>query len=344
MFKNKSLQFDSVNELLCTFSQILGDHLRAVVYLISDGIVPSNIGRGYVVRRLIRRAIRTGRLLGIEGDGQGNLEGAFLPVLAKKVIELSAHVDAEVKDRASRILEELKREELRFVQTLERGERLLEQMLADALVSAQENKTKPCLPGKDAFLLYDTYGFPIEITNEVAQERGISIDMNGFDIEMENQRRQSQAAHNVVKLEVGNSADIAGNISDTEFLGYETLSARAVVESLLLNGKPVIQVSEGSEVEVLLNRTPFYAESGGQIGDHGFLFIADVENQQQKVAVEIKDVQKTFGNIFVHKGIIREGVLEVGKEVEATVDPKLRQRAKVLAFTPEPLPPRYESL
>lgn len=308
--------------------------MRAIVYLISDGVVPSNIGRGYVVRRLIRRAIRTGRLVGIHGDGRGNLEGAFLPEIAEKVIELCTHLDVDVKARAPRIREELKREELRFVQTLERGEKLLDQMLADALSSAQENKTVPCLSGKDAFLLYDTYGFPVEITTEVAEEYGVSVDMAGFDVEMEKQRRQSQAAHNTVKLEVENSADLTEQVPDTEFLGHETLSARAVVESLLVNGKSVIQVAEGSDVEVLLNRTPFYAESGGQIGDNGYLYVTEGDSRQTAV-IEIKDVQKSLGNIFVHKGVIKEGVLEVGKEVEAAVDANLRQRAKVLSDTPK---------
>ncbi|XP_057966374.1 alanine--tRNA ligase, chloroplastic/mitochondrial isoform X2 [Malania oleifera] len=316
------------DDLTKTKLKIIGDHLRAIVYLISDGVVPSNVGRGYVVRRLIRRAVRTGRLLGIKGDGRGNLEGAFLPSIAEKVIELSTHIDSDVKARTSHILEELKREELRFVQTLERGEKLLDQMLTDALLNVHENGTVPCLSGKDAFLLYDTYGFPVEITTEVAEERGVRIDMNGFDIEMDNQRRQSQAAHNAIKLSVENSTDLTESIPDTEFLGYDTLFARAIVEGLLVNGNPVARVSEGSNVEVLLNRTPFYAESGGQIGDHGFLYVSEAANQQ-KTVVEIKDVQKSLGNIFVHKGTIREGIIEVGKEVVAAVDEKLRQRAKV---------------
>lgn len=301
--------------------------MRAIVYLISDGVFPSNIGRGYVVRRLIRRAVRTGRLLGIKGDGMGDLEGAFLPVLAEEVINLSTNIDPDVKTRASRILEELKREELRFVLTLERGEKLLEQMLADALSIAQANGTLPCLSGKDAFLLYDTYGFPVEITKEVADERGVSIDMNSFEVEMENQRRQSQAAHNTVKLAVEDGAELTENIPDTEFLGYDALSTKAVVEGLLVNGKPIMQVSEGNEVEVLLNRTPFYAESGGQIGDHGFLYVT--EAGKKEAIVEVKDVQKSLGNIFVHKGTVVEGVINVGKEVEAAVDANLRQRAKV---------------
>lgn len=303
--------------------------MRAVVYLISDGVNPSNIGRGYVVRRLIRRVVRTGRLLGVKGDGMGDIQGAFLPLLAKKVIELSTNIDADVKTRSSRIFEELKREELRFVLTLERGEKLLEQMLADALLNSQGTETAPCLSGKDAFILYDTYGFPVEITKEVAEERGISIDMNSFDIEMEKQRQLSQAAHDTVKLAVENGANLAEDIPDTEFLGYNTLHSKAVVEGLLVNGSPVAQVSKGSEVEILLNRTPFYAESGGQIGDNGFLYMTEAENEQ-KAIVEIKDVQKSMGNIFVHKGTITEGTIEVGQEVEAAVDANLRQRAKVL--------------
>ncbi|KAM7259147.1 hypothetical protein ACFE04_014888 [Oxalis oulophora] len=309
--------------------KVIGDHIRAIVFLISDGVVPSNIGRGYVVRRLIRRAVRIGRLLGVKRDVRGNHEGTFLPNIAEKAIELSSNIDPDVKTRSARILEEVKREELRFVQTLERGEKLLEQMLEDAKSSAnEENGAVACLSGKDAFLLYDTYGFPVEITTEVATERGVTIDMKGFDIEMENQRRQSQAAHNVVKLEVEDGSNLSQNVPDTEFVGYDTLNARAVVESLLVNGKLVLQVSEGNDVEILLNRTPFYAESGGQVADHGYLSVAEAENKQIAV-VEIKDVRKSLGNKFIHKGTIRKGVLEIGAQVEATVDSKLRQRAKV---------------
>lgn len=307
--------------------------MRAVVYLISDGVIPSNIGRGYVVRRLIRRVVRTGRLLGIKGDDHGNPEGAFLPVLAEKVIELSTNIDPDVKSRKTAILEELKREELRFVQTLERGEKLLNQFLSDALLkSGGNNGNKPSLSGKDVFLLYDTYGFPVEITAEVAEEQGVTIDMEGFDIEMENQRRQSQAAHSVVKLSIGNDMEIARSIPDTEFLGYDSLSASATVKGILVNGNPVTHVSEGTDVEILLDRTPFYAESGGQVGDNGFLYFLGDEDGRRKTIVEIKDVQKSLGNIFVHKGAIKEGSLEVGLDIDAAVDAKLRQRAKVWLF------------
>ncbi|XP_028549728.1 alanine--tRNA ligase, chloroplastic/mitochondrial isoform X1 [Dendrobium catenatum] len=309
--------------------KIIGDHMRAVVYLISDGVVPSNVGRGYVVRRLIRRVVRTGKLLGIKGDVEGNIEGAFLPLLARTVIELCTNIDPDVKTRMPRILEELKREEIRFLQTLERGEKLLDQFLENALSSGGTNGDGPLLSGKDVFLLYDTYGFPVEITAEVAEERGVNIDLEGFELEMENQRRQSQAAHNVVKLTVANETELSESIPDTEFLGYSTLFASAVVKGLLVNGNPVAQVSEGFDVEIVLNRTPFYAESGGQIGDNGFLYCSRDAVARKKTVVEIKDVQKAPGGIFVHKGTIKEGTVEIGSVVDAAVDANLRKRARV---------------
>ncbi|KAJ3700649.1 hypothetical protein LUZ61_004354 [Rhynchospora tenuis] len=319
-----SISYAEADDSTKTNLKVIGDHMRAVVYLISDGVMPSNIGRGYVVRRLIRRVVRTGRLIGITGDGQGNPDGAFTPILAETVVSLSIEIDPDVSLRKNAIVEELRREELRFVQTLERGEKLLDLFLADALT-----QEKPCLSGKDAFLLYDTYGFPVEITAEIADERGVIVDMKEFEVEMENQRKQSQAAHNVVKLSVGSDMEIAEGIPDTEFLGYDSLSARAVVKGIVVNGDPVEHVSEGSEVEVLLDRTPFYAESGGQVGDNGLLYSLGDGNGKPKTVVEIKDVQKSLGNIFVHKGMVKEGSLEVGREIDAAVDAKLRQRAKV---------------
>lgn len=322
------VSYAKADDAVKTNLKIIGDHMRAVVYLISDGVLPSNIGRGYVVRRLIRRVVRTGRLIGIRGDGHGNPEGAFLPALAEVVISLSTQIDPDVESRRKSIIGELQREELRFVQTLGRGEKLLDELLDEALLSAGNNGNKPSLSGKDVFLLYDTYGFPVEITAEIAGERGVTVDMKGFDIEMENQRKQSQAAHNVVKLSVGNETEIVKSIPDTEFLGYDSLSATAVVRGLLVNGNPVNEVSEGSEVEILLDRTPFYAESGGQVGDNGFLYVNGGADRKQTAVIEINDVQKSIGNIFVHKGTIKQGSIEVGKEIDASVDAKLRQGAK----------------
>ncbi|KAJ9550321.1 hypothetical protein OSB04_014366 [Centaurea solstitialis] len=308
--------------------KVIGDHMRAIVYLISDGVFPSNIGRGYVVRRLIRRAVRTRKLLGITGDEKGNFEGAILPIFAEKVIDMSSEIDPDVKARKARILEEVKREELRFVVTLDRGDKLLVEMLAEAKEVAKINKTAARLSGKNAFLLYDTYGFPVEITMEDAHKEKVSIDMSEFDAEMEIQRRQSQAAHNTINLTVENGSELTENMPDTEFLGYDTLYSRAVIKGLLLSGNSVAEVSEGSEVDILLDRTPFYAESGGQIGDRGLLRVTETESGKTAV-VEIADVQKSLGNIFVHKGMIKEGSIAIGREVEAAVDAKLRQRAKV---------------
>lgn len=317
-----SITYMEADDTTKTNLKIIGDHMRAVVYLISDGVMPSNVGRGYIVRRLIRRIVRTGRLLGIKTDQKEHQEGAFIPILAKTVIEISFHIDPDVKTKTSHILEELKREELKFVQTLERGEKLLDQFISEALLTGNRNGNKPCLSGKDVFLLYDTYGFPVEITQEVADEHGVLLDMKEFNLEMENQRRQSQAAHNVVKLFVENDDDFSDSISDTEFLGYDSLSASAVIKGLILNGGSATEVGEGNDVEILLDRTPFYAESGGQIGDNGILYAPTG-------IVEVKDVKKSHGNVFVHKGTIKEGTIKIGSEVDAAVDEKLRQRAKV---------------
>uniref|UniRef100_A0A453R8Z2 Alanine--tRNA ligase n=1 Tax=Aegilops tauschii subsp. strangulata TaxID=200361 RepID=A0A453R8Z2_AEGTS len=253
------VSYSKADNAMRTNLKVIGDHMRAVVYLISDGVIPSNIGRGYVVRRLIRRVVRTGRLIGMRGDGHENSEGAFLPSLAETVISLSSEIDPDVESRRKSILGELQREELRFVQTLGRGEKLLDELLDEAL---------------------------------------------------------------------GNETEIIKSIPDTEFLGYESLFATAVVKGILINGNPVENVSEGTDVEILLDRTPFYAESGGQVGDNGFLYVYGEEGGKQNAVIEIKDVQKSLGNIFVHKGTIKQGSVEVGKKIDAAVDGKLRQGAK----------------
>eukprot|EP01018_Ginkgo_biloba_P015486 Gb_36215 [translate_table: standard] len=325
------VKYAEADERTQSHLKVIGDHMRAIVYLISDGVTPSNIGRGYVVRRLIRRVVRTGRLIGIRGDGRGNVEGAFLPIVAEAVMDLSTNIDPDVKASSGRILEELHREELRFVQTLERGEKLLDQLLREALASADDNgNCKPCLSGKDAFVLYDTYGFPLEITMEVADEQGVSIDLKGFEVEMEAQRRQSQAAHNVVKLSVGSTvSELSNTVSETEFLGYNTLQSSATIMGLLVNGVPVRETSMGDEVEIILDRTPFYAESGGQIGDRGFLSVQSIGDNASQSIIEITDVQKSRGSLFIHRGLVKEGKIRVGIEVDAAVNAILRQGAKV---------------
>lgn len=292
------------------------------MYLISDGVYPSNIGRGYIVRRLIRRVVRMGRLLGIRGDGRGNPEGAFLPTIAEVAVAMSGDVDPNVQQQKSKIYNELKREELRFVQTLEKGEKLLEELLTEAL----EKNDKPCLNGKDIFKLYDTFGFPVEITEEVASERGVAIDLAGFETEMGVQRKQSQAAHNVIKLAVGGAAqEMLAKIPETEFLGYDELSSSSSVLAILANGESLGEATVGEEVEIVLDRTPFYAESGGQIGDHGYLRIFGGDSE---AVVKVKDVVKEAGR-FRHIGVVEDGTVRVGLGVDAEVDSTLRQRSQV---------------
>lgn len=303
---------------------MIGDHTRAVVYLISDGVYPSNIGRGYIVRRLIRRVVRMGRLLGIRGDGKGNLEGAFLPTIAEVAVAMSADVDPNVQQQKSKIFNELKREELRFVQTLEKGEKLLEELLTEAVANPANGK--PCLNGKDVFRLYDTFGFPVEITEEVASERGVAVDMAGFETEMDVQRKQSQAAHNVIKLAVGGAAqETLAKVPETEFLGYDDLFSSASVLAILANGESLGEAKEGEACEIVLDRTPFYAESGGQIGDHGYLRVYGGDSE---AVVKVEDVVKEAGR-FRHIGVVHEGVVSVGLSVDAEVDSTLRQRSQV---------------
>lgn len=178
------VEYGKADEATRTRLKVIGDHTRAVVYLISDGVTPSNIGRGYIVRRLLRRVVRCGRMVGIATGG-----AAFTPKIAEVAIALSAEIDPNVAKNAARILAEFEREEMRFVQTLERGEALLEESLARALKAGAST-----LPGDEAFMLYDTYGFPVEITQEVALERGLAVDMKGFEKAMEEQVARSQAS------------------------------------------------------------------------------------------------------------------------------------------------------
>jgi len=262
-----------------------------------------------------------GRLLGIRGDGRGDQQGAFLPTIAEVAVAMSGDVDPNVQQQRNKIYNELKREELRFVLTLEKGEKLLEELLTEAL-----EKPKPCLSGKDVFKLYDTFGFPVEITEEVASERGVSVNLVEFETEMDVQRKQSQAAHNVIKLAIGGAAqETLAKLPETDFLGYDKLSSSSAVLAILANGESLGEASEGEEVEIVLDRTPFYAESGGQIGDHGYLRVFGGDSE---ALVKVKDVVKEAGR-FRHVGVVEDGRVMVGLGVDAEVDSILRQRSQV---------------
>lgn len=284
--------------------KVIGDHIRAVVHLIADGITASNIGRGYVLRRLIRRVVRHGRLIGIQGE--------FTTQVGESAIALSETAYPNVRERESAIIAELQREESRFLKTLERGEKLL----AEILEREQEQ-----IAGRDAFILYDTYGFPLELTQEIAAEHGFTVDLTGFEAAMEEQIRRSQDAHESIDLTALDSLNqLSAGINATQFLGYTQASTPAQVTTLIANGKQVESAEAGTEVQVVLDQTPFYAESGGQIGDRGYL-------SGDTVLVRIEDVQKKSG-LSIHYGRIERGTLRLGDPVTAQIDRACRLRAQ----------------
>ncbi len=286
--------------------KVIGDHVRAVVHMIADGITASNVGRGYVLRRLIRRVVRHGRLIGIQGE--------FTSQVAESAIALSEAAYPNVRERADTIKAELQREESRFLKTLERGEKLLEETIGRV---KQEGKTQ--INGRDAFTLYDTYGFPLELTQEIAEEQGFTVDLEGFEAAMEEATRLSKEAHETIDLMAqGSLNELVSGVAVTEFLGYTLPSTTAQVTVLIADGKTVESADAGTKVQVVLDQTPFYAESGGQIGDRGYLSGEDV-------LVRIEDVKKE-ANLFVHFGHIERGTLQLGTTVTAQIDRACRRR------------------
>ncbi len=290
--------------------KVIGDHIRAVVHMIADEIRASNVGRGYILRRLIRRVVRHGRLIGIAEE--------FTVRVAESAIALSEAAYPNVRQREAAIKAELAREETQFLKTLERGEKLLEE-----IVDRTKLQATPQISGQDAFTLYDTYGFPLELTQEIAEEQGITVDLVGFEAAMKEQQTRAKDAHQTIDLTVQGSLDkLAETIQGTEFVGYAELSTLAKVEVILVDGKSVTEAAAGTEVQVVLNRTPFYAESGGQIGDKGY-FNAESDG----LSVRIDDVKKE-SDFFVHFGIVERGTLRVDDSVTAKIDNSGRRRVQ----------------
>lgn len=272
--------------------RVIADHIRSAAFLISDGVTPVNEGRGYVLRRIIRRAIRHGHKLGIQ-------ETFFYRLVAPLVAQMGDAYPELV--RAQPLIERiLKHEEQQFAVTLDQGLKLLERALKDI--------TDKTIPGAVLFRLYDTYGFPPDLTADIARERGLLIDYPGFEREMEKQRRQSQAASQFVASET-NALQLPG---ETIFTGYERLSEEAVVSALMTENRLVPHLKTGSYGAVVLDRTPFYAESGGQIGDKGRIYFQDG-------VFEVQDTQK-HGLVYLHQGIVTAGTLAVGNKVSAEVN------------------------
>ncbi|HEY9616460.1 MAG TPA: alanine--tRNA ligase, partial [Microcoleaceae cyanobacterium] len=300
------IDYAKANDATKIALKVIGDHIRAVVHMIADGITVSNLGRGYVLRRLIRRVIRYGRQIGIKQE--------FTPQVAEAAIALAETTYPRVRAMETTIKVALQREEINFLKTLERGEKILAELIERLGAGGQ-------ISGKDAYDLYATYGFPLEMTQEIAAEHGLTVDLEGFEVEQERDRIRSQQAHETVDLTAQNGLNqLVNHISETEFLGYNQPSSEAEVKALLVNGQLVQLAEAGTPVQVVLDQTPFYAESGGQIGDRGYLSGSDV-------LVRIEDVQKQ-GGFFVHHGRVERGTLHVADVVSAQIDLACRRRAQ----------------
>jgi alanyl-tRNA synthetase len=288
--------------------KVIGDHVRSVVHMIADEIRASNVGRGYVLRRLIRRVVRHGRLIGISGE--------FINQVAETAISLSESVYPNVRQRATAIKAELQREESNFLKTLDRGEKLLAEIIQEV-----KQKGQTSISGESAFTLYDTYGFPLELTQEVAEENNITVDVDGFNAEMQKQVERAKAAHETIDLTVQGSLDkLAEHIHSTQFIGYTQLTTTAKIEVLLVAGVSEEAAEAGTEVQIVLDKTPFYAESGGQIGDKGYI-------SGDGVLVRIEDVKKE-SDFFIHFGYVERGTIRIGDEITAQIDTACRRRAQ----------------
>ncbi|WP_233143502.1 alanine--tRNA ligase [Aggregatibacter actinomycetemcomitans] len=294
----KTAELTGEKDLTNKSLRVIADHIRSCAYLIVDGVVPSNEGRGYVLRRIIRRAVRHGHLLGAAE--------AFFYKLVPTLIEVMAQAGEEVKKHQATVEKLLRLEEEQFARTLERGLTLLDEALAEV-------KGK-VLSGEVAFKLYDTYGFPLDLTADVCRERGITIDEAGFEREMENQRLRAQSASQF-GMDYNNVIRVDGI---TRFEGYTESETLAKVTALFHDGKPVDTISSGQSAVVILDNTPFYAESGGQIGDIGRL-------EGNGFNFDVKYTQK-YGQVFGHIGELTQGSLSVGQSVNAVVDEVRRQR------------------
>jgi alanyl-tRNA synthetase len=286
--------------------RVIADHIRGSTFLIADGVLPGNEGRSYVLRRILRRAIKNGRQLG--------LQKPFLAQLAEVVIAQFADNYPELTSRKSQIAKVLNHEEQTFGRTLNTGMARF-QTLAESLVKSGAGQ----VPGEEVFRLYDTYGFPADLTRDLADEAGLSLDMTGFEAAMQAQRETSRAG-GAFKDTARNRAEtyVQAATQKTEFLGYETISADGHVLALIGPDGIIEEADAGQAIEVILDRTPFYGESGGQIGDTGHI-------RTETGVIDIDDTVKPSRDIYVHRGVVAEGFIRAGETVTATVDGSRRR-------------------
>lgn len=286
---------------------IIADHLRAAVFLIADGVLPANEGKGYVLRRLIRRAVRQGKRLGMDKP--------FLYPLTALVTDIMKEAYPYLVSCRQHLAQVILSEEERFQETLRQGIEILEGMLEEL-----KREKKKELPGELAFKLYDTYGFPLHLTEELAEESGFSLDKAGFEEAMRKQQELARARRSggTIPNSLSLYNQLSSELERTEFLGYQTRECEAKVLALLREGKIIEKASAGEEIEIILNRTPFYGEAGGQVGDSGTLTNA-------RLKIEITDTRKPLPEITVQRGKIIQGELARGEAVKASVNKERRQ-------------------
>ena len=293
----KAAELTGTTDLENKSLRVIADHIRACSFLIVDGVLPSNEGRGYVLRRIIRRALRHGWMLGVRQP--------FFHKMVGTLSELMGDAYPELPAARALVEKALKAEEERFAETLDSGMRIFDDVASRVVDGV--------IPGADAFRLYDTYGFPVDLTADIARERGLSVDMAGFEAAMEQQRETARAAGKFTST-TGLPADLVAQLSPTVFLGYDHLDAGGLqVVALLKDGRPVSAVQAGDDAVVILDSTPFYAESGGQVGDTGVL-------AEQGVEFDVADTLKFAGQFHGHVGRVAKGGLKVGDHVVASVD------------------------
>ena len=295
--------------------RVVADHLRAITFLMADGVLPSNEGRGYVLRRILRRAARHGRLLGIVEP--------FLYELTSAVVNQMAGAYSEVRGAAATIAEATRGEEERFIATLDQGLPILNEMISKAKNTAITPGAGALeLKGAEVFMLYDTYGFPMDLIGEACREQGMTLDEAGFNLAIEEQRNRARKTGGF-EQETARPAvtELAGRVGTTKFVGYDRLESDSLVQAILKGDRLVKEAAEGDEVEIVLDVTPFYAEGGGQVGDRGVLMGQDGQ-------VEIKETTRPVPTLILHKGIVTKGRIREGEQLRMTVNATTRLDAQ----------------
>jgi len=287
--------------------RVIADHLRAIAFMIAEGLLPSNEGRGYVLRRILRRAARYGRLLDL------GLDGPFLHRLTAPVIDLMKGPYPELERARTTIDQVTKAEEERFLDTLDKGLRLLDEIIAEAKQAKQR-----VIAGEALFKLYDTYGFPLDLAADSAKDHGLALDEAGFQAALNEQRERARKSAGFAAAKTKDIyTELSGIVAPTQFVGYSQLDTEGFVQAIVKQDARVKEAVEGDEIEIVLDRTPFYAEGGGQVGDQGVLTGPDG-------IIEVRQTTRPAPELFLHQGVVTRGRIREGDRLRAHVDPRLR--------------------